>query len=129
MQEAAAARARLVCLRNRLGELRGLNIDRQQRAVELQERVAETEVRCTAGCSASGSAHINLASPPVDEAHRDSYYLVELGLLQTRGFGLALGVFDACQTCVLTLSPCRPSVQSWAQSLLHCSHAVSSCQG
>jgi hypothetical protein len=44
LQEASAARARLVCLRSRLGELRGLNADRQQRATELQERLAETEV-------------------------------------------------------------------------------------
>lgn len=44
LQEASAARARLVCLRSRLSELRGLNADRQQRATELQERVAETEV-------------------------------------------------------------------------------------
>jgi hypothetical protein len=45
VQEATAARARLVCLRSRLAELRCLNADRQQRASELQERVAETEVR------------------------------------------------------------------------------------
>jgi hypothetical protein len=44
VQEASAARARLVCLRSRLAELRGLNADRQQRATELQERLAETEV-------------------------------------------------------------------------------------
>ena len=67
MQEAAAARARLVCLRNRLAELRGLNNDRQQRAAELQERVAGTEVRCAAGCS----ARIILALPAVYEAQRD----------------------------------------------------------
>lgn len=48
VQEASAARARLVCLRSRLAELRGLNADRQQRATELQERFAETEVRTQA---------------------------------------------------------------------------------
>jgi hypothetical protein len=71
MQEAAAARARLVCLRNRLAELRSLNSDRQQRAAELQERVAGTEVRCAAGCSSDCSARIILAVPPVYEAQRD----------------------------------------------------------
>lgn len=45
LQEAAATRARVACLRRRLEELRALNADRQQRAAALQERVTEAEVR------------------------------------------------------------------------------------
>lgn len=44
LQEAAAARVRLVCLRKRLDELRDLNADRQAHAEGLQERVAQAEV-------------------------------------------------------------------------------------
>jgi hypothetical protein len=69
LQEASAARARLVCLRNRLAELRGLNADRQQRAAELQERVAETEVCpfvCIQLCGCVRALHARTVSPRID---------------------------------------------------------------
>lgn len=48
-QEAAAARARLVCLRNRLSELKALNTDRRSRAQELQAQVQVLKVGASAG--------------------------------------------------------------------------------